>query len=121
MRPQIVERIVSPAGKTITHLQPDQLGRPIKLQTADELTRMMELVVTGGTGTAASIPGIRVAGKTGTAETGRGNIYTAWFAAFAPADAPRVAIAVVVENQLNGFGGAISAPIAKQVMEALLR
>ncbi len=82
---------------------------------------MMELVVTGGTGTAAAIPGVRVAGKTGTAETGRGNIYTAWFAAFAPADAPRVAIAVVVENQLNGFGGAISAPIAKQVMEALLR
>ena len=121
MRPQIVERIVSPAGKTITHLRPDQLGRPIKRQTADELTRMMELVVTGGTGTAASIPGVRVAGKTGTAETGRGNIYTAWFAAFAPAEAPRVAIAVVVENQLNGFGGAISAPIAKQVMEALLR
>jgi peptidoglycan glycosyltransferase len=121
MRPQIVERIVSPAGKTITHLQPDQLGRPIKRQTADELTRMMELVVTGGTGTAASIPGVRVAGKTGTAEIGRGNIYTAWFAAFAPADAPKVAIAVVVEKQPNGFGGAISAPIAKQVMEALLR
>ena len=52
---------------------------------------------------------------------GRGNIYTTWFTAFAPADAPRVAIAVVVENQLNGFGGTISAPIAKQVMEALLR
>ena len=121
MRPQIVERIVSPAGKTITHLQPDQLGRPIKRQTADELTHMMELVVTGGTGTAASIPGVRVAGKTGTAEIGRGNIYTAWFAAFAPADAPKVAIAVVVEKQPNGFGGAISAPIAKQVMEALLR
>jgi peptidoglycan glycosyltransferase len=121
MRPQIVERIVSPGGKTITHLQPDQLGRPIKAQTAAELTHMMELVVQGGTGTAASIPGVRVAGKTGTAETGRGNIYTAWFAAFAPADAPRVAVAVVVENQLNGFGGAISAPIARQVMEALLR
>jgi peptidoglycan glycosyltransferase len=121
MRPQIVERIVAPGGKTITHLQPDQLGRPIKRQTADELTRMMELVVTGGTGTAAAIPGIRVAGKTGTAEIGRGNIHTTWFAAFAPADAPRVAIAVVVENQLNGFGGTISAPIAKQVMEALLR
>ena len=121
MRPPIVERIVSPGGKTITHLQPDQLGRPIKRQTADELTHMMELVVTGGTGTAASIPGIRVAGKTGTAEVGRGNVHTTWFAAFAPANAPRVAIAVVVENQLNGFGGTISAPIAKQVMEALLR
>src|SRR5213078_1417485 len=67
MRPQIVERIVSPAGKTITHLKPDQLGRPIKRQTADELTRMMELVVQGGTGTEGAIPGIQVAGKTGTA------------------------------------------------------
>jgi peptidoglycan glycosyltransferase len=121
MRPQIVERIVAPGGKTITHLQPDQLGHPIKRQTADELTRMMELVVTGGTGPAAAIPGVKVAGKTGTAEVGRGNIHTTWFAAFAPADAPRVAIAVVVEHQLNGFGGTISAPIAKQVMEALLR
>jgi peptidoglycan glycosyltransferase len=121
MRPQIVERIVAPGGKTITHLQPDQLGRPIKRQTADELTHMMELAVTGGTGTAAQIPGVRVAGKTGTAEVGRGNIHTTWFAAFAPANAPRVAIAVVVENQNGGFGGTISAPIAKQVMEALLR
>ncbi len=121
MRPQIVERIVAPDGKTVTHLQAQELGRPIKRQTADELTHMMELVVTGGTGTAAAIPGVRVAGKTGTAEVGRGNIHTTWFAAFAPAAAPRVAIAVVVEHQLNGFGGTISAPIAKQVMEALLR
>ena len=82
---------------------------------------MMELVVQGGTGTAAQIPGVRVAGKTGTAETGRGNFNTTWFAAFAPANAPRVAIAVVVENQNGGFGGTVSAPIAKQVMEALLR
>jgi peptidoglycan glycosyltransferase len=120
MRPQLVGRVLAPGGKTITHLRPEQLGQPIKRQTADELTSMMELVVSGGTGTAAQIPGVRVAGKTGTAETGRGNIYTAWFTAFAPAEAPRVAIAVVVEDQLNGFGGAISAPIARQVMEALL-
>jgi penicillin-binding protein A len=105
----------------ITHLRPDELGRPIKRRTADELTQMMELVVQGGTGTAAQIPGVRVAGKTGTAETGRGNFNTTWFAAFAPANAPRVAIAVVVENQNGGFGGTISAPIAKQVMEALLK
>jgi peptidoglycan glycosyltransferase len=121
MRPTLIERILSPKGKTITHLRPDALGRAIKRQTADELTQMMELVVQGGTGTAAQIPGVQVAGKTGTAEIGRGNIHTTWFAAFAPANAPRVAIAVVVENQLNGFGGTISAPIAKQVMEALLK
>jgi len=121
MRPRLVERVVSPGGKTITHLKREQLGRPIKRQTADELTHMMELAVRGGTGTAAYIPGIRVAGKTGTAETGRPNVHTAWFTAFAPADAPRVAIAVVVEDQLNGFGGTIAAPIAREVMEALLR
>jgi len=121
MRPRLIERIVSPGGTTITHLHPEQLGRPITRQTADELTQMMELAVTSGTGTAAQIPGIRVAGKTGTAETGRVNINTTWFAAFAPADAPRVAIAVVVENQAGGFGGTVSAPIAKLVMEALLR
>jgi peptidoglycan glycosyltransferase len=121
MRPQLIERVLSPGGNVITHLRPDALGRPIKRQTADELTHMMELAVTGGTGTAAQIPGVRVAGKTGTAETGRLNINTTWFTAFAPADAPRVAIAVVVENQVGGFGGTVAAPIAKQVMEALLR
>jgi peptidoglycan glycosyltransferase len=121
MRPQLIERVLSPGGNVITHLRPDALGRPIKRQTADELTHMMELAVTGGTGTAAQIPGVRVAGKTGTAETGRLNVNTTWFTAFAPADAPRVAIAVVVENQVGGFGGTVAAPIAKQVMEALLR
>jgi penicillin-binding protein A len=121
MRPRLVERVVSPGGKTITHLRPEQLGRPIKAQTADQLKHMMELAVTGGTGTAAQIPGIRVAGKTGTAETGRTNVHTTWFVAFAPVDAPKVAIAVVVEDQLNGFGGTIAAPIAREVMEALLR
>jgi peptidoglycan glycosyltransferase len=82
---------------------------------------MMELAVTGGTGTSAQIPGVRVAGKTGTAEIGRGNIHTTWFAAFAPVEAPKIAMSVVVENQLNGFGGTIAAPIARQVMEARLR
>jgi peptidoglycan glycosyltransferase len=82
---------------------------------------MMEAVVTRGTGTAAAIPGIRVAGKTGTAETQLGaRINDVWFIAFAPADRPRVAIAVTLAGQ-TGFGGGIAAPIAKQVMEALLR
>jgi penicillin-binding protein A len=121
MKPHLIERIVSPGGHVVTHAKPERLATPIKRQTADELNRMMQLVVQGGTGTAAQIPGVQVAGKTGTAEIGLGNIHNTWFAAFAPADAPKIAIAVVVENQLNGFGGTIAAPIARQVMEALLR
>ena len=80
---------------------------------------MMQAVVTGGTGTAAQIPGVAVAGKTGTAETGIDGINTTWFIAFAPADNPRIAIAVALQNQ-TGSGGSTAAPIAKTVMEALL-
>ena len=120
MEPHVVQRVVSPTGKTIERTKPHQLAQVMKPEVAQELNSMMQAVVTGGTGTQAAIPGIPVAGKTGTAETGVGNIYTAWFIAFAPADHPKVAVAVVVENQPGGFGGAVAAPIAKQVMEALL-
>ena len=121
IKPHLVDRVVAPSGKVIARVKPRKGGRPIKASTADALRHMMELAVSGGTGTAAQIPGITVAGKTGTAETGVGNINTTWFAAFAPSEAPRVAVAVVVENQPGGFGGTVSAPIAKQVMEAILR
>jgi len=115
MRPQIVERIVAPGGKTITHLQPDQLGRPIKRQTADELTRMMELVVTGGTGPAAAIPGVKVAGKTGTAEFGTANPPKthAWFVGFRGS----IAFAVLVEG--GGVGGKVAAPLAAKFASQL--
>jgi peptidoglycan glycosyltransferase len=81
---------------------------------------MMQLVVQGGTGTNAQIPGVAVAGKTGTAETSIPGVYNAWFVAFAPANNPRYVVAVVVEKQPNGFGGSISAPIAKTILEKLL-
>ena len=118
MRPHVVEKILSPGGGVLLKRHPDKLGRPIKPQTAAELTSMMEAVVTGGTGTAAQIPGIRVAGKTGTAETGVPGRYNGWFISFAPADHPKVAVAVVVEN--GGFGGRSAAPIAKALMQAIL-
>jgi peptidoglycan glycosyltransferase len=121
MKPHLVQRVVAPGGKTIVRAKPHKLARVMRPQIAAEINSMMQAVVTGGTGTAAQIPGVAVAGKTGTAETGVGDIYTAWFIAFAPADHPQVAIAVVVENQAGGFGGKVSAPIAKDVMEALLR
>jgi penicillin-binding protein A len=119
-KPYLVQRIVGPDGSTIRNTTPGNLGRAIKPQTAAELNAMMVSVVQGGTGTAAQIPGIQVAGKTGTAETGVNRVYTAWFVCFAPADNPQVAVAVVLEKQANGFGGVVAAPIAKLVLQALL-
>jgi penicillin-binding protein A len=119
MRPHVVDRVEAPGGGLVTRTKPQELGRAVSAQTAADVTRMMEAVVTGGTGTAAQIPGIKVAGKTGTAETGVTHRNTTWFIAFAPADAPKVAVAVAMENQ-TATGGTTAAPIARQIMEALL-
>jgi peptidoglycan glycosyltransferase len=89
-------------------------------ETAKTLTGMMEDVVNEGTGGAAALGEIRVAGKTGTAEIDiQNNINQAWFIGFAPADDPKVAVSVTVERT-SGFGGEVAAPIAQQVMEVLL-
>jgi peptidoglycan glycosyltransferase len=119
-RPYVVERVVAPDGSTVTETKPDTLGRAVDANHAAEVAEMMELVVSGGTGTAAQIPGISVAGKTGTAESGVQGTNTTSFMSFAPADNPRVAVAVILERQ-SGTGGTTAAPIAKQIMEALVR
>jgi penicillin-binding protein A len=120
MEPHVVDRVTAPGGGIVKRTRPRKYRRAMRTKTAADLTRMMEAVVTGGTGTAAQIPGVRVAGKTGTAETGgAGTLNTTWFIAFAPAGAPRVAIAVVLQNQ-TGAGGTTAAPIAKAVMQAIL-
>jgi peptidoglycan glycosyltransferase len=119
-RPYLVKRIVGPDGSVVSTTNPQTLGRAIKPETASELTQMMESVVQAGTGTTAQIPGVPVAGKTGTAETSIPGTYNAWFVSFAPANNPRVAVAVVLEKQPGGFGGSVAAPIAKAVMEKLL-
>jgi penicillin-binding protein A len=118
MRPYLVGRVTSPGGGTVTRTRPHTYKRAMRTATAADLNQMMQAVVTGGTGTVAQIPGIRVAGKTGTAET-NGPLNTTWFIAFAPAEAPRVAVAVVLENQ-TGAGGTTAAPIARAIMQALL-
>ncbi len=120
MKPHVVKEVRTPKGKLVTRTPARQLGRAVKPDTAAALNGMMQAAVRSGTGTRAQISGIAVAGKTGTAETNTAHVYIAWFIFFAPADNPKVAGAVVVENQLNGFGGAISAPIAKALMEAIL-
>jgi len=118
MRPYVVGRVTGPGGGVISRAHPHKFKRAMRTSTAQAINRMMQAVVTGGTGTAAQIPGIRVAGKTGTAETG-GALNTTWFIAFAPADSPRYAIAVVLQDQ-TGAGGTTAAPIAKEVLQALL-
>jgi penicillin-binding protein A len=120
MTPHLVNRVTGPGGGTVVKVHPKVWKHAMKPETAAALNVMMQAVVTGGTGTAAQIPGVKVAGKTGTAETGDGHFYDAWFIFFAPAEDPTIAGAVVVEHSLNGFGGAVSAPIAKQLMQALL-
>jgi peptidoglycan glycosyltransferase len=81
-------------------------------------TAIMQEVVDDGTGAAASVDGLDVAGKTGTAETGRDGRNAAWFIGFAPASAPRYAFAVLVEDTA-GTGGDVAAPIAASVLRAL--
>ena len=120
MQPHLLKEVRSPSGGLVTRVHPQLWRRAMKPTTAAILNQFMQAVVTGGTGTAAAIPGIKVAGKTGTAETSQSHVYTAWFIFFAPADNPQVAGAVVLEHQLNGFGGSVSAPIAKQLMQAIL-
>jgi peptidoglycan glycosyltransferase len=88
--------------------------------TARKVAGMMAQVVKEGTGTAAALQGIQVAGKTGTAEIVPGqNVNQVWFIAFAPVNHPRAAIAVTVERS-SGQGGTVAAPIAKQVLQVLL-
>ena len=118
MKPHLVKRTLAPDLSTLSVTEPSELGRAVDAQVAAQLTRMMESVVTSGTGTAAQIPGVSVAGKTGTAENVPGQPTHAWFIAFAPAQNPRVAIAVIVEH--GGTGGVAAAPIARQVMQAVL-
>ncbi|MFN2588134.1 MAG: penicillin-binding transpeptidase domain-containing protein [Actinomycetota bacterium] len=101
------------------HVRPSA-GRVVSRKTAATMTRLMEDVVEGGTGTAARIPGVRVAGKTGTAEVDVAGkrLNHAWFVAFAPADDPKLAVAVVAE--LGGIGGRVAAPLARAILQATL-
>ncbi|MFB3739283.1 MAG: peptidoglycan D,D-transpeptidase FtsI family protein [Candidatus Velamenicoccus archaeovorus] len=124
MRPRLVTEIRDPSGRVIESYQPEAWGRPISAATAAELTQMMVNVVQAGTGTAARIPGVTVAGKTGTAQHGEGRPPHAWFVSFAPAEDPQIAVAVLVLDGgslgSEATGGQIAAPVAKAVIEAAL-
>jgi penicillin-binding protein A len=120
MVPHLTARIVSPEGGTVQQISPRVQSVVMRPSTAAAITGMMESVVNEGTGTTAQIPGVQVAGKTGTAETQVGNANNnVWFIAFAPASHPTVAIAVTIKG-VPGYGATYAAPVAKQVMEVLL-
>ncbi len=126
MKPQIWKRVVNVDGSVTKTMSPSVYSEPIKAKTAEELTTAMEGVVDEGTGTNAAISGVKVAGKTGTAETpsskacgGGSDENQGWFMGFAPADHPKIAIAATVECT-TAFGNDVAAPIFREVAEALL-
>lgn len=120
MKPRLVDKVVSPDGVTRATNSPAQQSTVMSSKAASELTGMMTNVVKSGTGTAAALSGIQVAGKTGTAEIS-GPVTQAWFIAFAPVSDPKVAVAVTIERSFQNLtGGEVAAPIAKQVMQTIL-
>jgi penicillin-binding protein A len=127
MKPYEVDKLEAPNLSTIAQTSPSELSKPLSPENAQKLQQMMETVVEKGTGTNAKIPGVRVGGKTGTAQHGVGNDKApyAWFVSYAMTDqGSPVAVAVVVEdgsaNRDDISGGGLAAPIAKKVMEAVL-
>jgi penicillin-binding protein A len=119
MQPYLVQLIRAPGGKVVVRHEPKEVGRVMKPSTSQALTEMMTSAVSAGTGTAAQISGVEVAGKTGTAETGVAGRNTTWFVAFAPAQDAEIAVSVVLENQ-SGTGGSTAAPIAREILTTAL-
>ncbi len=124
MRPYLVDEVRAPDLTVLDKTSPEDYREAVSSSVARDLTEMMVEVVDQGTGATAQIPGIKVAGKTGTAQSQADRPNYAWFVSFAPADDPKVAVAVLVEdagvasNAISGSG--LAAPIAKAVMEAVI-
>jgi peptidoglycan glycosyltransferase len=120
MQPTLVESIVAPDLSVLEAFEAREYSAPLSAQNAAILTQMMVAGVSSGVANNARIGGVEVAGKTGTAENGPGEPYSLWFTGFAPANDPRIAVAVVLEDRQTGFGNLLAAPIARSVMEAVL-
>jgi peptidoglycan glycosyltransferase len=122
MRPYVVSEVLAPDLTPLEKAHREVQSKPFGSGVAADLTRMMVEVVRAGTGTRAQIPGVTVAGKTGTAQNA-GSPH-AWFIGFAPAEDPRIVVAVLVENgggDDRGTGGRVAAPVAQAVMAEALR
>ncbi|MCZ3386679.1 MAG: penicillin-binding protein 2 [Actinomycetia bacterium] len=124
MSPYLVAEERAPDLSALSITEPEALSRAVSPEVAAELRDMMVTVVSKGTGGSATIPGVSVGGKTGTAQDGN-RLPHVWFMAFAPAEDPQVAVAVIVENGGilgdDATGGAVAGPIAREVMEAVLQ
>ena len=119
MRPYLVDQVQAPDLTVIDSTQPEEWREPISADVANQLTEMMISVVANGSGRAARIPGVEVAGKTGTAQAARTSPTTPGSWASPPPTTRKIAVAVFVANG-GGTGGERSAPIARQVMQAYL-
>jgi penicillin-binding protein A len=123
MEPYLVNEVRGPDTVSLGVTDPSELSRAVSPQTADTLTAMMVAVVEDGTGSNAAINGVRVAGKTGTAQQGGDRPPHAWFVSFAPAEDPAVAVAVLIESgggEAEISGNRLAAPVAREVMTAVL-
>jgi len=124
MKPYMVDQIFTSNLTVLEQGTPSELRRSITTSTAERIKQMMISAVSSGVSSNAQIKGVEVAGKTGTAQNGVGDPYTLWFTGFAPANEPRVAVAVVIEDGggmgQSGRGNTLAAPIAKKVMQAVL-
>jgi peptidoglycan glycosyltransferase len=126
MKPHLVREVQAPDLTVLDRTEPEEMSEAVSPEVADGLTRMMRSVVARGTGTAAQIPGVDVAGKTGTAQNAPDRAPHAWFIGFAGQGDRQVAVSVIVENagdirSEEATGGKAAAPIAQDVMEAALR
>lgn len=122
MTPHVMAEIRDDEGEVLERYDPKVWREAVPPEVARATRDMMVEVVDAGSGTRAQISGVQVAGKTGTAQTGLDTSHV-WFIAFAPAEAPRIAVAVMLENQPSAnevTGGALAAPIARQVIQAAL-
>ncbi|WP_051585757.1 stage V sporulation protein D [Caldanaerobius polysaccharolyticus] len=124
MEPMLVKYILDPDnGKIVKEFKPKVIRRVISPQTSKEMRDILESVVSKGTGKKSYIPGYRIAGKTGTTEKYAPGKYVASFAGFAPADDPRIAVIVMIDEPTGSghMGGAIAAPVVKSIMEDSLK
>ncbi len=123
MRPFIVAKELDAAGNVVSATQPYVRRQVISATTSATVTKMMESVVSSGSGKNAYVPGYRVAGKTGTSEKlGKADAYVASFSCFAPANDPKIAVLIMVDESVNQIGGGqIAAPVAGEIVESTLK